>query len=89
MLGTVRKQDYEFQFPGFLAVHIIDSLDPDKYLCRHVCPEYAGAVHRAALCRAVSYVWLLHAATQDTAVLLHHVMLSSLRFLHHLFSPFN
>ena len=88
MLSQVRKQEYNLL--RFLAVHIIDSLDPDKYLCRHVCPEYAAAaVHRAALCRAVSYVWLLHAATQDTAVLLHHVMLSSLRFLHHLFSPFN
>ena len=78
MLSQVRKQEYKFR--RFLAMHIIDNLDPDKYLCRHVCPEYAAAVHRAALCRAVPYVWLIHAATQDTAVLLHHVMLSSPRF---------
>ena len=56
MLSQVRNREYKFR--RFLAVHIIDSLDPDKYLCRHVCPEYAAAVHRAALCRAVSYVWL-------------------------------
>ena len=56
----------------------------------NICVDMSALnMHRAALCRAVSYVWLLHAATQDTAVLLHHVMLSSLRFLHHLFSPFN
>ena len=49
MLSQVRKREYKFR--RFLAVHIIDSLDPDKYLCRHVCPKYAAAVHCCLLQR--------------------------------------